>query len=379
MRALRIIIAQSKAHYRKEETVDNKMTYPLPPFSTVIGAIHRACNFREYHPMDLSIQGTYSSLIKQPYTDYCFLDRIEGDRGILVKMKNQNLFNSGFEIVAKSKKTTGNNFIKKITIDIVNEVLLDEYISLKKIEEEIEKFKKERIYKVLSLVKLRKKSLTQKKKKIDKNSVEYKVYVERGKEIEELEKKIDGKFKEFEKFNFTDKISFYQALTTSLKYYEVLHDVKLIIHITSEEEGLLETIQDNIYNLKALGRSEDFVSVEECEIVNLRNIEKDEEIISPIPGYVNTENIKNGDIFLNKNKDGILASGTKYYLGKVYNKDEGFRDFEKKVKVLYTTKYMADEDSKNIYVDETDKWNTLRDSDNSNKSEKAIKFLVQFS
>lgn len=379
MRALRIIIAQSKAHYRKEETVDNKMTYPLPPFSTVIGAIHRACNFREYHPMDLSIQGTYSSLIKQPYTDYCFLDRIEGDRGILVKMKNQNLFNSGFEIVAKSKKTTGNNFIKKITIDIVNEVLLDEYISLKKIEEEIEKFKKERIYKVLSLVKLRKKSLTQKKKKVDKNSVEYKVYVERGKEIEELEKKIDGKFKEFEKFNFTDKISFYQALTTSLKYYEVLHDVKLIIHITSEEEGLLETIQDNIYNLKALGRSEDFVSVEECEIVNLRNIEKDEEIISPIPGYVNTENIKNGDIFLNKNKDGILASGTKYYLGKVYNKDEGFRDFEKKVKVLYTTKYMADEDSKNIYVDETDKWNTLRDSDNSNKSEKAIKFLVQFS
>ncbi|MGL6098594.1 MAG: CRISPR-associated protein Cas5, partial [Fusobacteriaceae bacterium] len=51
MRALRIIITQSKAHYRKEETVDNKMTYPLPPFSTVIGAIHRACNFKEYHPM----------------------------------------------------------------------------------------------------------------------------------------------------------------------------------------------------------------------------------------------------------------------------------------------------------------------------------------
>ena len=40
MKALRICLKQSLANYRREETVDNKMTYPLPPYSTVIGALH---------------------------------------------------------------------------------------------------------------------------------------------------------------------------------------------------------------------------------------------------------------------------------------------------------------------------------------------------
>ena len=43
MKALRLVIHQSSANYKREETVDNKMTYPLPPFSTVIGALHNAC------------------------------------------------------------------------------------------------------------------------------------------------------------------------------------------------------------------------------------------------------------------------------------------------------------------------------------------------
>ena len=43
MKALRIVLTQSSANYKKEETVRNKMTYPLPPFSTIIGAIHSAC------------------------------------------------------------------------------------------------------------------------------------------------------------------------------------------------------------------------------------------------------------------------------------------------------------------------------------------------
>ena len=48
MKALRLVIHQSSANYKREETVDNKMTYPLPPFSTVIGALHNACGYREY-------------------------------------------------------------------------------------------------------------------------------------------------------------------------------------------------------------------------------------------------------------------------------------------------------------------------------------------
>ena len=44
MKVIRLVLTQNKAHYKKEETVTNKMTYPLPPFSTVIGAIHNACH-----------------------------------------------------------------------------------------------------------------------------------------------------------------------------------------------------------------------------------------------------------------------------------------------------------------------------------------------
>ena len=57
MKALRLVLRQSGANYKREETVDNKMTYPLPPFSTVIGALHSACGYREYADMDISIQG----------------------------------------------------------------------------------------------------------------------------------------------------------------------------------------------------------------------------------------------------------------------------------------------------------------------------------
>ncbi|MGL6065868.1 MAG: CRISPR-associated protein Cas5 [Cetobacterium sp.] len=316
MKALRIVLTQSKAHYRKEETVDNKMTYPLPPFSTVIGAIHRACNFKEYHQMDLCIQGTYSSLMKQPYTDYCFLDSVMDDRGILVKMKNSTLLNSGFDKVAEVKKPSGNSFKKQITINIFKQDFFDEFLYLKNIDKETIK-----------------------------------------------------NFSEEEKNTFTEKLDKYKSLTTSLKYYEVLHDVKLILHITSKIEGLLEIIENNIYNLKSLGRSEDFVNIENCEIVELRNIEVDEEIEVSIPSYINTNYIKTGDIQLDKTKKGIPMNGTKYYLGKVYNRDKGFRDFGERIKTLYTSKYMAYEDSENIYVDEIKK----------DKYQKSEKFLVQFS
>ena len=45
MKAFRLIIKQTSANYRKPETIKNKMTYPLPPFSTVIGALHNACGY----------------------------------------------------------------------------------------------------------------------------------------------------------------------------------------------------------------------------------------------------------------------------------------------------------------------------------------------
>ena len=49
MKALRIKLHQASANYRKEETAENKMTYPLPPISTITGALHSICGYREYH------------------------------------------------------------------------------------------------------------------------------------------------------------------------------------------------------------------------------------------------------------------------------------------------------------------------------------------
>ena len=113
MKAFRLVIRQTSANYRKPECVDNKMTYPLPPFSTVIGALHKACGYTEYHPMNVSIQGQYESMHREPYTDYCFLNSLQDDRGILVKMKNGEMLSTAFDKVAVAKKPQGNSFSKK--------------------------------------------------------------------------------------------------------------------------------------------------------------------------------------------------------------------------------------------------------------------------
>lgn len=85
MKAIRLHIKQNSANYKKEETVQNRMTYPLPPYSTVIGALHKACGYTSYHPMQVSVQGKYGSLKTKMYKDDCFLNSLNDDRNLLVK------------------------------------------------------------------------------------------------------------------------------------------------------------------------------------------------------------------------------------------------------------------------------------------------------
>ena len=44
----------------------------MPPYSTVLGMIHAACGFTEFHPMRLCIQGTNTGIISEVYTRYAF-------------------------------------------------------------------------------------------------------------------------------------------------------------------------------------------------------------------------------------------------------------------------------------------------------------------
>ena len=347
MKALRIILTQSKAHYRKEESLENKMTYPLPPFSTVIGALHQACGFKEYQEMNLSIQGDYQSLSKQAYTDYCFLDSVMDDRGMLVKMKNSNLYSSSFDKVASAMKSQGNSFKNNVTINIHDQKLMEEYWALKRLEIEIQKFKDQRLKKVNDLIKKRKKTLSQKKKATDKKSELFGKLSKREKEIKIIEKTIKEKFESFRLEHYLKPISKYKSLTTSLKYYEILQEVKLIIHIESTEETL-NCIKDNVYNIKSIGRSEDYVDVKECEFVELTSNEGLK--TSEYSAFLNYELVKEKQIFLKTNRDDIKASGTVYWINKVYNKEKGFRDFEK-VKVAFASNYMIKSKSKDVFYD----------------------------
>ncbi|WP_026884230.1 CRISPR-associated protein Cas5 [Clostridium akagii] len=347
MEALRIILTQSSANYKKEETVLNKMTYPLPPFSTIIGAIHSACAYRSYHPMDISIQGKYESMHKEPYTDYCFLNSIMDDRGILVKMKNENLLSTAFDKVAKAKKPQGNSFKKGITIEVINEKLLEEYRGLKNLSEKIAQFKTNRVGKALLLIKKRKNTLVDKKKRCEKNSLAFNVIAKRETQIKELEKMIKERLKDYEKEEYKIPYSKFASLTTSLKYYEILNNVELIIHVKSDKNTLMD-IKENIYNLKSIGRSEDFVDVKEACFVELVD-EVEDGITSEYSAYMDYDLIKNDSIYL-KLGDKITANGTKYYLNKNYTIEDNKRVFEKK-KVVYISEYGAEEGSDNLYFD----------------------------
>ena len=80
-RAIRLECFQNLVNYRKPSSFIIKETYPLPPYSTVIGMIHAACNYTEFHPMQLSIQGTNSGIISELYTRYSFSAGVKYEAG----------------------------------------------------------------------------------------------------------------------------------------------------------------------------------------------------------------------------------------------------------------------------------------------------------
>jgi len=72
MKVIKLKIRQNLANYRKPLNYQIKESYPLPPYSTIIGMVHKACNFKEYHPMKVSIQGKTNFSINDIYTKYTF-------------------------------------------------------------------------------------------------------------------------------------------------------------------------------------------------------------------------------------------------------------------------------------------------------------------
>lgn len=61
MKGIKVLLKQEVANYKKPSSFQLKESYPLPPYSTVIGMVHYLCDFDEYKPMKISIQGKYRS------------------------------------------------------------------------------------------------------------------------------------------------------------------------------------------------------------------------------------------------------------------------------------------------------------------------------
>ncbi len=358
MEAVRICLTQNEANYRKEESIDNKMTYPLPPFSMVIGALHKACGYREYHKMNVSIQGKYGALKKQVYTENIFLNSLQDDRNILVKMKNPDLLSCGYDMVAAGKKTQGNSFRKGITIQVHNQELLEEYRELKDISDAIKEFKTTRYKRLTDRMKQRKSTLSVLKKQYQQDMERLESIKKREKEIKELEKICKQRLTEYEEEQYKKPISYFRTLVKGPKFYEVLTDVELIIHVQSDHETLID-ICNHIHNLTAIGRSEDFVEVKQCELVELKPVSKKVSYRGEYSAYLSAMDIaedktENG-IQISDRAENILKKGTRYSLNKEYTIVDGKRQFKKK-SVLYTSTYYIKEPTEHVWVD-TIEWN----------------------
>jgi CRISPR-associated protein Cas5t len=72
MKAVKVIAWQDMVCYRKPSSFILRESYPLPPFSTVIGMVHNACGYKEYVPMKVSVKGSYDSSIIDNFTAYEF-------------------------------------------------------------------------------------------------------------------------------------------------------------------------------------------------------------------------------------------------------------------------------------------------------------------
>ena len=329
MKVLRIILTQSSANYRKAGTIDNKMSYPLPIPATVIGALHNICGYTDYHSMDISIQGNFEAVSKDMYKNITILNSIS-DRGTLVKMIVPHTVSNAYIEVATATEDNC-NFITEKNIKVKNRELLEEFKNLKVLKEKLDSEKKIKTEEF----KTRKKELS------DKDEL---------KKIRIEEKKYNEEFKKFEEENYLKPYSQFRTIVKKPMFYELLNNIFLILHIKSDEQTLKD-IENNIFNLQSLGRSEDFVEVIECKMIELQEFDKEVKSSEGLTAYLNYNDFQEEKIF-NLDIDGnIIKRGTKYYLDKDYKIVDNKREF-KKVLAIYSNYFKANNSSENVKLDE---------------------------
>lgn len=81
MKAVRLRLRQELPNYKVPTSFQLKETYPLPPYSTVIGMVHSLCKYEKYQEMNVSIQGKYLSKVNDLYTRYEFKPETTYEKG----------------------------------------------------------------------------------------------------------------------------------------------------------------------------------------------------------------------------------------------------------------------------------------------------------
>lgn len=355
MKALRIKLLQRQASYTREETVNNRMTYPLPQYSTIIGALHNACGYTEYHSMDISVQGKYGAMHKKVYVNHALLNSTLDDRGILIWLNNANSLNAGYITVAEAF-ANGASFMNEKLININNEKLLKLYQHLKEKNIEFDKIKKEKIKPLELSWKKEKKESKSRLKTLQNNSTEYETLNKLIAEKEDEFNKINREFEEERYREYLEPYSHFRTLTKGPQKQEVLYDVELVIHVRAED-SVLQDIMNHRYDFVSLGRSEDFIELiemEYCEIAN--SVEDEHSLPKGYSMFINIDRICENQYYQYFEPDDwkyttkVESAGTVYYVSKEYTKQKDYRLFNK-IPCLYSSSFVIDEESKNILFD----------------------------
>lgn len=86
MKILKLKLYQESACYKKPFAFKIAETYPLPPYSTVIGMFHKIIEAKsgEYFPMNISVQGEYESI----FSNYQNLRMFKGKNQVTAMPRN---------------------------------------------------------------------------------------------------------------------------------------------------------------------------------------------------------------------------------------------------------------------------------------------------
>lgn len=352
MKVLRIKLRQNQASYAREETTTNRMTYPLPPFSTVIGALHNACGYTTYHPMEVSVQGRFGSMQREIYVNHNLLNSTQDDRNQLVYLPNQDLLSGGHILVGEGLKAQGNSFANNQTVRIDHGIGYEKYRSLHQKRRELDEERKA-VREQVKLLKDQEKQIRDKLKELDKKSPEYEARKEEADELRLIHKTLDANMKERYRAEYEEPYAHFRTLVKAPKYQEVLYEVELVLHIKAEAE-ILQDIQDHIDDFVCLGRSEDFIELQEVQLVDIGPIKGDARLKDDYKMYVNVDRatLDNKDRSFYFVETGTKwARGTVYYLNKDYTILDGQRVFNR-IPCIYSSHFGADQESDEAFIDE---------------------------